>query len=90
MYVQSGMGARRGLGDGTMVNGVYVMTTPITTDTVSSSGVNVTTDSAGNVVIPLQTSGASLTDWLNNNTSLALGLAAAAVAAVLFANRTPR
>ena len=89
MYVQSGLG-RRGLGDGSMVNGVYVMTTPITTDTVSSSGVNVTTDASGNVVIPTSSSAGSLTTWLNNNTTLALGLGLAAVAMVLFANRTPR
>jgi hypothetical protein len=67
---------RRGMGDGSMVNGVYVMTTPITTDTVTSSGTNVYTDSSGNITVG---SGSSLTSWLNQNSTLAIGIAVAVV-----------
>ncbi len=65
-----------GLGAGQMVNGVYVMDTPITTDTVLPSGENVYTDSSGRV-IAAGSSGGSLTDMLNSNAGK-IGLAAVA------------
>jgi hypothetical protein len=71
-----------GLGDGSMVNGVYVMNTPITSDTVSSSGTNVYENSSGEVFFP---SSASFTDWLNSNTTLVIGVAVGAVVLLMFA-----
>ena len=73
-----------GLGGGQMVNGVYVTDTPITTDTVSSTGQNVYTDSSGTVIFAPSSSG-SLTDWLNQNSTLAIGVAVAFGALLLFA-----
>ena len=67
-----------------MVNGVYVMNTPITSDTVSSSGTNVYENSSGQVIFPSSSSG-SFTDWLNNNTTLAIGVAVGAVVLLMFA-----
>jgi hypothetical protein len=56
-----------------------VTSAPITTDTVSSSGQNVYTNSAGQVVTAPTSASASLTNWLNNNTGLAVGIAVAVV-----------
>jgi hypothetical protein len=57
------------------------MSTPITTDTVSSSGANVYQDSSGNVI---GTGSASLTDWLNQNSTVVMVGAAAIVGLLLF------
>ena len=95
MYVpiNSGMG-RMGMGDvmpagsGQMVNGVYVMNTPITTDTVTSSGTNLYQDSTG-AVVTAPTSPQTLTAWLNaNSTMVAVG--AAAFVGLLFFMRAGR
>lgn len=69
---------RYGLGDGTMVDGVYVMDTPITVDTVTPSGENVYQDSTGKVIGTSAGSGSSLSTWLNQN-ALVVGLGAAAL-----------
>ncbi len=60
-----------GLGGGQMVNGVYVMDSPITVDTVLPSGENVYTDSQGHV-IAAGSSGGSLTQWVNANPTMAI------------------
>ena len=59
-----------GLGDGQMVNGVYVMSTPITTDTVLPSGTNVYSDASG-VSISAPTSG-GFAAWVNQNSTLVM------------------
>jgi hypothetical protein len=75
---------RYGLGAGQMVDGVYVMDTPITTDTVSSSGQNVYTDSLGQVIFPSGSPG-SLTDWFNQNSTMVMLGAGAFLALILVA-----
>lgn len=76
---------RYGLGAGQMVDGVYVMDTPITTDTVSSSGQNVYTDSSGQVIFVPSGSSGSLTDWLNQNSTMLMLGAGAFLALILVA-----
>ena len=73
-----------GLGGGQMINGVYVTDTPITTDTVSSTGQNVYTDSSGTVIFAPSSSGSS-TDWLNQNSTMLMLGAGAFLALILFA-----
>ena len=73
-----------GLRGGEMVNGVYVTDTPITTDTVTSSGVNVYTDSSG-AIIGTGSSSQSLTDWLNANSTMVMLGAGAFLALILVA-----
>jgi hypothetical protein len=83
-------GLRGGLGEDTIVTDpvtgqVKVVTSgPITTETVSSSGQSVYTDSSGNVVFAPSVP-ASFTSWLNaNSTYVAIG-AAAFIGLLLFA-----
>jgi hypothetical protein len=71
-----------GLNDGQMVNGVYVMSTPITTDTVSASGQNVYQDASGTVI---GTGSGSITDWLNQNSTMVMVGAGALLALILVA-----
>lgn len=75
---------RYGLGAGSMVNGVYVMDTPITTETVSGTGQSVYTDASGNVVFA-PSAPASLTDWLNTNSTMVMIGAATFLGLLLFA-----
>ena len=76
----------RGFGDTVVTDPVtgqvsVVTSAPITTDTVSSSGQNVYTTSSGAAVAV----DSSLTSWLNNNSTLAIGLAVGAVVLLMFA-----
>ena len=61
-----------------------VTSAPITTETVSSSGQSVYTDSSGNVIFAPSTSG-SLTDWLNQNSTMVMLGAGAFLALILIA-----
>lgn len=93
MYVQSGLGSyrtKRGMGDTVVTDPVtgqvkVVTSAPVTTETVSSSGQSVYTDSSGNVVFAPSSSGSSVTDWLNQNSTMVAVGAAAFVALLLFA-----
>ena len=85
MYVQSGLG-RRGMGDTVVTDPVtgavkVVTSAPITTDTVTSSGANVFTDSSGSIFA----TDSSLTSWMNNNSTLLVVAAVAFGGLLLFA-----
>ena len=78
---------RRGLSGGTMVDGVYVMDTPITTETVYASGApSVFTDSSG---VPLPVQSQSLTQWLNANSTMVM-VGAALLVGLVFVGKAVR
>ena len=83
MYVStkglSGYRRRRGMGDGSIVDGRYVMTTPITTVNVLPSGTNIFGDSAGNI------SFADPSSWIPGVPNWAVGAGAGMFALLMFA-----